>query len=129
VLDANTRLNFRNLLEKHEIQLALFAKVGELLLKGGLKLYGVTIVDATTITAPSSTKNEDKARDPEMPQPKKGNQRHIGMKVHIGVDCANGLVHSASITAANMQTARNCPTWSMDRKPGCVVAAPTATGL
>ena len=72
------------------------------MLKGGLKLSGGTIVDATTIAAPSSTKNEDKARDPDMHQTKKGNGGIFGMKVHIGVDCANGLLHSASITAANM---------------------------
>jgi len=102
VPDATTLLNFRHLLEQHEIGLALFAKVGELLLANGLKLSGGTIVDATIIAAPSSTKNEDKARDPEMHQTKKGNQWYFGMKVHIGVDSASGLVHSASITAANV---------------------------
>jgi IS5 family transposase len=109
VPDATTLLNFRHLLEKHEIGLALFAKVGELLLKGGFKLSGGTIVDATIIAAPSSTKNEDKARDPEMHQTKKGNQWHFGMKVHIGVDSASGLVHSASITAANMHDSQQLP--------------------
>src|SRR5207344_1197259 len=74
VPDATTLLNFRHLLEQHKIGLALFAKVGELLLANGLKLSGGTIVDATIIAAPSSTKNEDKARDPEMHQTKKGNQ-------------------------------------------------------
>jgi transposase, IS5 family len=109
VPDATTLLNFRHLLEKHEIGLALFAKVGELLLKGGLKLSGGTIVDATIIAAPSSTKNEDKARDPEMRQTRKGNQWHFGMKVHVGVDSASGLVHSASITAANMHDSQQLP--------------------
>ena len=109
VPDATTLLNFRHLLEKHEIGLALFAKVGELLLKGGLKLSGGTIVDATIIAAPSSTKNEDKARDPEMHQTKKGNQWHFGMKVHIGVDSASGLVHHASVTAANMHDSQQLP--------------------
>ena len=109
VPDATTLLNFRHLLEEHEIGLALFAKVGELLLKNGLKLSGGTIVDATIIAAPSSTKNEDKARDPEMHQTKKGNQWHFGMKVHVGVDSANGLVHSASITAANVHDSQQLP--------------------
>ena len=109
VPDATTLLNFRHLLEKHEIGLALFAKVGELLLKGGLKLSGGTIVDATIIAAPSSTKNEEKARDPEMHQTKKGNQWHFGMKVHIGVDSASGLVHHASVTAANMHDRQQLP--------------------
>ena len=109
VPDATTLLNFRHLLEKHEIGLAVFAKVGELLLKGGLKLSGGTIVDATIIAAPSSTKNEEKARDPEMHQTKKGNQWHFGMKVHIGVDSASGLVHHASVTAANMHDSQQLP--------------------
>ena len=109
VPDATTLLNFRHLLEKHELGLALFAKVGELLLKGGLKLSGGTIVDATIIAAPSSTKNEEKARDPEMHQTKKGNQWHFGMKVHIGVDSASGLVHHASVTAANMHDSQQLP--------------------
>jgi IS5 family transposase len=109
VPDATTLLNFRHLLEQHEIGLALFAKVGELLLANGLKLSGGTIVDATIIAAPSSTKNEDKARDPEMHQTKKGNQWYFGMKVHIGVDSASGLVHSASITAANVHDSQQLP--------------------
>ena len=109
VPDATTLLNFRHLLEQHEIGLALFAKVGELLLANGLKLSGGTIVDATIIAAPSSTKNEDKARDPEMQQTKKGNQWYFGMKVHIGVDSASGLVHSASITAANVHDSQQLP--------------------
>jgi IS5 family transposase len=102
VPDATTLLNFRHLLEQHDLGAALFAKVGELLLSNGLKLSGGTIVDATIIAAPSSTKNADKARDPEMHQTKKGNQWHFGMKVHIGVDSKTGLTHSASVTSANV---------------------------
>jgi len=109
VPDATTLLNFRHLLEQHKIGLALFAKVGELLLEGGLKLSGGTIVDATIIAAPSSTKNEEHARDPEMHQTKKGNQWHFGMKVHVGVDSASGLVHSASVTAANVHDSQQLP--------------------
>lgn len=109
VPDATTLLNFRHLLEQHELGAALFAKVGELLLANGLKLSGGTIVDATIIAAPSSTKNADKARDPEMHQTKKGNQWHFGMKVHIGVDSKSGLAHSASVTPANVHDSRELP--------------------
>ena len=101
VPDATTLLNFRHLLEKHQLGAAIFAKVGELLLANGLKLCGGTIVDATIIAAPSSTKNQDKARDPEMHQTFKAGQWYFGMKAHIGVDSATGLIHSASVTAAN----------------------------
>jgi IS5 family transposase len=102
VPDATTLLNFRHLLEQHQLGAALFAKVGELLLANGMKLSGGTIVDATLIAAPPSTKNEAQSRDPEMHQSKKGNQWYFGMKVHIGVDSATGLVHSASVTAGNV---------------------------
>ena len=102
VPDATTLLGFRHLLEQNNIGAALFAKVGELLQANGLKLSGGTIVDATIIAAPSSTKNQDKARDPEMHQTKKGNQWYFGMKVHIGVDSKSGLVHSAGVTPANV---------------------------
>ncbi|MFZ2300628.1 MAG: IS5 family transposase [Gallionella sp.] len=102
VPDATSLLGFRHLLEKHELGAALFAKVGELLQSNGLRLSGGTIVDATIIAAPSSTKNAGKARDPEMHQTKKGNQWHFGMKVHIGADSKSGLVHSASVTPANV---------------------------
>lgn len=102
IADASTLGLFRQLLEKHDLGKAIFAKVGELLLANGLRLSGGTIVDATLIAAPPSTKNADKARDPEMHQVKKGNQWHFGMKVHIGVDSASGLIHSASVTAANV---------------------------
>jgi transposase, IS5 family len=101
VPDATTLLNFRHLLERHDLGAAIFAKVGELLLANGLKLCGGTIVDATIIGAPSSTKNLDKARDPEMHQTYKAGQWYFGMKAHIGVDSATGLIHSASVTAAN----------------------------
>ena len=109
VPDATTLLNFRHLLEAHELGGALFAKVGELLQRNGMKLSGGTIVDATLIAAPPSTKNEEKARDPEMHQTKKGNEWHFGMKVHIGVDSQTGLVHSASVTAANVHDSKELP--------------------
>lgn len=109
VPDATTLLQFRHLLERHELGAALFAKVGELLQANGLKLSGGTIVDATLIAAPPSTKNAQQTRDPEMHQSKKGNQWHFGMKVHIGVDSQSGLIHSASVSAGNVHDSRELP--------------------
>jgi transposase, IS5 family len=102
VPDATTLLNFRHLLEKHELGAAIFARVGQLLLANGLKLSGGAIVDATIIAAPSSTKNADQSRDPQMHSTRKGGHWHFGMKAHIGADSASGIVHSASVTAANV---------------------------
>jgi IS5 family transposase len=109
VPDATTLLNFRHLLEQHQIGAALFAKVGELLLANGMKLSGGTIVDATLIAAPPSTKNLEQSRDPEMHQSKKGNQWHFGMKLHIGADSQSGLIHSASVTAGNVHDSQELP--------------------
>ena len=109
VPDATTLLNFRHLLEAHDLGAALFAKVGELLLANGMRLSGGTIVDATLIAAPPSTKNKDKSRDPEMHQTKKGNEWYFGMKLHIGADSKTGLVHSASVTAANVHDSNQVP--------------------
>ena len=109
VPDATTLMNFRHLLEAHHLGAALFAKVGELLMANGMRLSGGTIVDATLIAAPPSTKNQDKSRDPEMHQTKKGNDWHFGMKLHIGADSKSGLVHSASVTAANVHDSHEVP--------------------
>ncbi len=109
VPDATTLLNFRHLLEEHRIGAVLFAKIGELLLANGMKLSGGTIVDATLIAAPPSTKNASGERDPEMHQSKKGNQWHFGMKLHIGVDSQSGLIHSASVTAGNVHDSQELP--------------------
>ena len=109
VPDATTLLHFRHLLEAHELGAAMFAKVGELLLANGMKLAGGPIVDAPLIAAPPSTKNQEKARDPEMHQTKKGNEWHFGMKLHIGADSQLGLVHSASVTAANVHDSHQVP--------------------
>ena len=106
VPDATTLLKFRHLLEEKKIGAALFAKVGELLLANGMKLSGGTIVDATLIAAPSSTKNQEGERDPEMHQSKKGNQWYFGMKVHVGVDSKTGLIHSASVTSGNVHDSK-----------------------
>ena len=100
--DETTILNFRRLLETHGLAAKLFARVNAHLGRKGLSLRGGTIVDATIIAAPSSTKNRDGERDPEMCQTKKGNQWHFGMKAHIGVDDESGLVHSVECTAANV---------------------------
>ncbi|OJY87650.1 MAG: IS5 family transposase [Lysobacterales bacterium 63-13] len=102
VPDGTTLLKFRRLLEKHELGAALFAQVNETLALRGLKVGTGTIVDATIIGAPSSTKNADKARDPDMCQTRKGQQWYFGMKLHIGVDSRTGLTHSAAVTAANV---------------------------
>ena len=102
VPDGTTLLRFRRLLEKHDLAAKLFASVGAVLQANGMKVGTGTIVDATIISAPSSTKNKDKARDPEMHQTKKGNEWHFGMKMHIGVDSRTGLAHRAVVTAANV---------------------------
>jgi IS5 family transposase len=109
VPDATTLLKFRRLLEKHKLGEALFAKVGEVLQGRGLKVGTGTIVDATIIGAPSSTKNADKKRDPEMHQTRKGQQWFFGMKLHIGVDSKTGLAHSAVVTAANVHDKHPLP--------------------
>jgi transposase, IS5 family len=101
VPDATTVLNFRHWLEQHELTRVLFEEVGAMLEERGLLMRQGTIVDATIIAAAPSTKNKKKARDPEMHQTKKGNQWHFGMKAHIGVDVASGVVHSLVGTAAN----------------------------
>ena len=100
--DATTLLKFFHLLEQHQLGEALFAAAGRALQDSGVALKTGTIVDATLIAAPSSTKNTDKARDPEMHQTKKGKQWHFGMKLHIGVDSQSRLAHSAVVTAANV---------------------------
>lgn len=100
--DETTILKFRHLLEANALAVALFAEVNAVLSEKGLSLRHGTAVDATLIAAPSSTKNKDGKRDPEMHQAKKGNQWHFGMKAHIGVDADSGLVHTVIGTAANV---------------------------
>lgn len=91
--DATTLLKFRRLLEKHELTKRVFSAINEHLTKKGLMLREGSVVDATIIAAPSSTKNQTGERDPQMHQTKKGNQWHFGMKAHIGADAESGLVH------------------------------------
>jgi transposase, IS5 family len=100
--DESTILRFRHLLEKHKLAEQILAAVNDLLRDKGLMLKAGTVVDATLIAAPSSTKNQSGERDPEMHQTKKGNQWHFGMKAHIGVDAESGLVHTVRGTAANV---------------------------
>lgn len=101
VPDETTILRFRHLLERHGLSQQIFAKVSALLDHKRLLLKSGTIVDATIIEAPPSTKNAAKARDPEMRQTKKGKDWHFGMKAHVGTD-RRGIVHSLSTTAANV---------------------------
>lgn len=99
VPDESTILRFRHLLEKHKLTEAMFEKINGVLEEKGLLLRSGTIVDATMIAAPSSTKNSTQSRDPEMRQAKKGNTWHFGMKVHVGTD-RHGVVHSLTTTNA-----------------------------
>ncbi len=99
--DETTILNFRHLLEANEVAPEILRRVNAYLSRKGLMLKRGSIVDATIIAAPSSTKNVDGKRDPEMCQTKKGNQWYFGMKAHIGVDVDSGLVHTVTTTPAN----------------------------
>ena len=100
--DESTILRFRHLLETHKLAGPMLAAVNDVLRDKGLMLRIGTVVDATLISAPSSTKNDSGQRDPEMHQTKKGNQWYFGMKAHIGVDAKSGLVHTVKGTAANV---------------------------
>ncbi len=99
--DETTILNFRRFLERHNLGKKLFGEINEHLAEHGLMMREGSIVDASIIAAPSSTKNKEKKRDPEMHQTRKGNQWHFGMKLHIGVDDLTGLVHSLDTSSAN----------------------------
>ena len=101
VPDETTILNFRHLIEEYELAQEIFGCVVRLLRRRGLMLKEGTMVDATIIDAPTSTKNEDRERDPEMHQTKKGNAWFFGMKAHIGADVDSGLTHTVVTTAAN----------------------------
>ena len=100
VPDETTILNFRHLLEKYNLTKKIFEKTQHYLSEKGLLLREGTIVDATIINAPSSTKNQDKTRDQEMKQTKKGNRWYFGMKAHVGTDTGRGLAHSIVVTDA-----------------------------
>jgi IS5 family transposase len=100
--DESTILRFRHRLEKYKLAEQILATVNELLTQRGLLLKAGTAVDATLIAAPSSTKNKDHARDPEMHSSKKGEQMYFGMKAHIGADAQSGLVHTVRGTSGNV---------------------------
>jgi len=100
--DETSILNFRRLLERHQLTEHLFAEITAHLAERGFVVGKGTIVDATIINAPSSTKNAEKKRDPEMHQTRKGKQWYFGMKVHTGTDADSGLVHTVQATAANV---------------------------
>ncbi len=100
--DESTILRFRHRLEKHKLAEKMLSVVNELLTQRGLLLRTGTVVDATLIAAPTSTKNKDKARDPEMHSSKKGNQWYFGMKAHIGADAESGLVHTVRGTSGHV---------------------------
>jgi IS5 family transposase len=95
-------LNFRHLLERHELTKAIFVAIAEFLETRGALLRGGTIIDATLIAASPSTKNKAQKRDPEKRSSKKGNQWYFGMKAHIGVDATSGLVHTAGVTTGSV---------------------------
>jgi IS5 family transposase len=106
VPDETTILNFRHLLEKHELTKKIFEKTQRYLTERGLLLREGTIVDATIINAPSSTKNRDSTRDREMKQTKKGNQWYFGMKAHVGTDSNTGLAHNIVVTDAGVHDSK-----------------------
>ena len=107
--DETTILRFRRMLERHELCGQILDTVNQYLASKGLRIATGTIVDATIIAAPSSTKNEKKERDPEMHQTKKGNQWHFGAKAHIGVDSKQGIVHSVCTSAASVSDVHMMP--------------------
>ena len=109
VPDATTLMGFRHLLEVHNLTQAMLVEINAMLIERGLLMSKGTLVDATLIAAPSSTKNQAHARDPEMHQTKKGNQWHFGVKAHIGVDEESGLVHTVITTAANVSDISQTP--------------------
>ena len=106
VPDESTILQFRHLLERHNLSDQIFQAINQTLSERGLFLKAGTIVDASLIASPTSTKNQSKARDPEMHSSKKGNQWFFGSKFHIGVDSETGLVHTLKVTAGNVSDVR-----------------------
>ena len=109
VPDETTICNFRHLLERHDLGRSMLQMVNEYLAACGIKIATGTIVDATIVHAPSSTKNAEGKRDPEMHQTRKGNQWYFGMKAHVGVDSKAGIVHTAAATAANTADSKVLP--------------------
>ena len=128
--DETTVCRFRHLLEQHGLGRQLFDEVHRHLAAKGLKIATGTIVDATIINAPSSTKNADKARDPEMHQTKKGNQWYFGMKAHFGIDSRTKLRSTRRSQRRPMSpTARCCPSCCMAKRPACGAIRPIAASV
>ena len=125
VPDETTVCRFRHLLEAHDLGRRLFDEVQRHLAAKGLKVATGTIVDATIINAPSSTKNTKKARDPEMHQTKKGTQWDFGMKAHFGVDSRTKLILAAVATPANVSDSTALPDLFFGKRPGYGVIRPT----
>jgi IS5 family transposase len=109
VPDETTILNFRRLLEAHQLTAVFMSTINDGLEDKGLLLKGGIMADATLIHAAPSTKNRDKSRDPEMHQTKKGNQWYFGMKIHVGADVDSGVVHTVSVTPANVADITELP--------------------
>ena len=115
VPDATTLLRFRHMREKNRIGEKIFADVNSRLDEAGLIMHGGTVVDASLIAAPKSTKNKTGKRDPEMHQTKKGNEWYFGMKVHAGADAGSGYVYSLTGTSANMHDVSETSNTNMKR--------------
>src|SRR3954447_20070910 len=126
VPDETTVCRFRHLLEQHDLGRRLFDEGQRHLAENGLKIATGTIVGAAVINAPSSTKNANKARDPEMHQTKKGNQWYFGMKAHLGVDSRTKLIHAVVATPANIADSTVLPSCCTGTRPACGVIRPTA---
>ena len=128
--DETTILNFRHLLERHGLSEAIFADVNAHLAEKGITLRSGTLVDATIIDAPSSTKNKAGARDPEMSSTKKGNDWYFGMKTHIGVDADSGVTHSLDTSTAKLHGVRSgtncCTARKLRSGPTRAMSAPSA---
>ena len=107
--DETTILNFRRLIESHQLSEVLFNDVNDYLETQGIRVSQGSMVDATIIQSPSSTKNREKERDGEMSSTRKGNQYYFGMKVHIGTDVNSNVVHSATVTSANQADINQLP--------------------
>ena len=127
--DGSTILRFRHRLERNKLSEQILGTVNDLLTQRRLLLRTGTVVDATLIPAPSSTKNKDKARDPEMHSSQKGNQWHFGMKTHIGVDSESGLVHTVRGTSGNVHDVLERNSLLHDQEENAYSGLPKNTAL
>lgn len=107
--DESTILNFRRLIEKHDLSVALFNDINAYLVDRGIKVSKGSMIDASIVHAPASTKNKEKQRDPEMRSTRKNNQYYFGMKIHIGSDVNSNAIHSATVTSANIADISEMP--------------------